>query len=56
LIDYSFLWNGNKCGKTDEMNISRYSSSTWIIRDKKKVENVECFNYLASMITVDFNP
>jgi hypothetical protein len=40
-------------GKTKVMKISRQQSTTKIMIEQKQLENVECFNYLGSMITSD---
>jgi hypothetical protein len=45
--------NGNECGKTKVMRISRQPSPIKIMIDQKQLENVEYFNYLGSMITND---
>jgi len=37
--------------KTKEMRIWRQPSSVHILIDQKRPENVECFQYLGSMIT-----
>ena len=44
-------WNGNKCGKTMVIRISRQPSPIQIMLDQKQLKNVEYFNYLGSMIT-----
>ena len=46
------LWNGNKHGKTKVMKISTHPSPIQIMIEQK-LENVEYFNYLGSMITND---
>ena len=35
------------------MRISRQSSPVTIMIDQKQLENVECFKYLGSMLTID---
>jgi hypothetical protein len=47
------LWNGNECGKTKLMRISRQPSPVKIKIDQKQLENVESFKYLGSMLTND---
>jgi hypothetical protein len=47
------LWNGNECGKTKVMRLSRQTSPIKIMIDQKQLENLEYFNYLGSMITND---
>jgi hypothetical protein len=47
------LWNGNQGGKTEKMRISWQLSSIQIMTDQNQLEDVECFNYLSSMITND---
>jgi hypothetical protein len=47
------LWNGNECGKTKVMRISRQSSPVKIMIDQKQLENVESFKYLGSILTND---
>jgi len=37
------LWNGNECGKTKLMRISRQPSPVKIMIDEKQLENVEYF-------------
>jgi hypothetical protein len=39
--------------KTKEMRISKQRSSVRIMIDQKRQENVECFQYLGSMIKHD---
>ena len=39
--------------KTKVMRISRQLSPVTIMIDHKQLENVECFNYLGSMLTTD---
>ena len=39
--------------KTKVMRISRQPSPVTIIIDQKRLENVECFKYLGSMLTND---
>ena len=46
------LWNGNECGNTKTMRISRQPSPEQIIY-QKELENVEYFNYLGSTVTND---
>jgi hypothetical protein len=46
------LWNGNKYGKTKVMKISRHPSPLQVMMEQK-VENVEYFNHLGSMVTND---
>ena len=38
--------------KTKVMRISRQSSPVTIMIDQKQLENVDCFEYLGSMLTV----
>jgi hypothetical protein len=45
------LWNGNECGKTKVMRISRHPFQIQIVIDQKQPKNVEYFNYLSSIIT-----
>jgi hypothetical protein len=47
------LWNGNECGKTKVMRISRQPSIVHCMMGQKLLENVENLNYLCSMITND---
>jgi hypothetical protein len=47
------LWNGNECGKTKVMKISRQPSTVQIMTDQNQLEIIEYFNYLGSMITND---
>jgi len=47
------LWNGNECGKTKVMRISRQRFPVKIMIDQKQLENVESFKYLGSMLTND---
>ena len=47
------LWNGNECGKTKVMRISRQPSPIQIMLDQKQPESAEYFSYLSSMITYD---
>ncbi len=47
------LWHGNECGKTKVKRISRQRSPVTIMIGEKQLENVECFNYLGSMLTND---
>ena len=39
--------------KTKVMRISRQPSTVTIMIDQKKLENVECFKYLGSILTND---
>jgi hypothetical protein len=48
------LWNGNESGgekKTKAIRISKQPSLVHIMTDQKQLDNVECFNYLCTMIT-----
>jgi hypothetical protein len=45
------LWNGNECGKTKVMRISREPSSSQFMTEQRELENVEYFNYWSSVIT-----
>jgi len=47
------LWNGNECGNTKVMRISRQPFAVWIMVDQKQLENVKYFNYLGSMLIND---
>jgi hypothetical protein len=47
------LWNGDECGKTKVMRISRQPSSVKIMIEHKQLENVESFKYLGSIFTND---
>jgi hypothetical protein len=48
------LWNGNGYEKkTKVMRISRQPSPVKIMRNKNKLENVETFKYLGSILTND---
>jgi hypothetical protein len=47
------LWNGNKCGKTKVMRISRQPFPVKLMIDQKQLENVESFKYLGSILTND---
>ena len=42
-----------KVEKTKVMRISRQSFPVKIMIDQKQLENVECFKYLCSMLTID---
>jgi hypothetical protein len=42
-------WNGNECGKTKVMRISRKPFPIGIMVDKKQLQNVKLFNYLGSI-------
>jgi hypothetical protein len=44
------LWNGNECGKTKVMSISREPSPVHNMIYQKEMENVDYFVYLGSMI------
>jgi hypothetical protein len=50
---WKMLWNGNECGKTKVMRISKQPSPVKIIIDQKQLENVESFIYLGSILTND---
>jgi hypothetical protein len=47
------LWNGNGCGKTKLMRISRQPTPVKIMIDQRQIENVESFKYLDSILTDD---
>jgi hypothetical protein len=47
------LWNGNECGETKVMRISRQPFPVKIMIDQKQLENVEFFKYLSSILTND---
>jgi len=47
------LLNGNECGKTKVMRISRQPSPIQIMTHQKHLENVEYFNCLSCMIIKD---
>jgi len=47
------LWNGNECGKTKVMRISRQPLPVKIIIDQKQLENVESCKYLSSILRND---
>jgi len=47
------LWNGNECGKTKVMRISRQQFPAKIMIDQKQLENVESFKYFGSILTND---
>ena len=47
------LWNGNQCGKTKVMRISRQPSQVHMLASQKQLKNVEYFKYLDNMITDD---
>ena len=47
------LQNGNKCGKTKVMRISRKPFPLQIMIGQKQLENVEYFKCLGSMVTND---
>jgi hypothetical protein len=47
------LWNGNECGKTKVMRISRQPFPVKITTDQKLLENVESFKYLGSILAND---
>jgi hypothetical protein len=47
------LWNGNKCGKTKVMRISRQPFPVKIMIDQKQLENMESFKYLGNILTND---
>jgi hypothetical protein len=47
------LWNGNECGKTKVMIISRKPSPVKIVVDRNQLENVESFKYLGNILTND---
>jgi hypothetical protein len=45
------IWNGNECGKTKVIRISRQSLPVKIMIGQKQLENVESFKYLVSVLT-----
>ena len=45
------LWNGNGCGKTKVMRISRQPFQLQSMLDQKQLENGEYFNCFGGMIT-----
>jgi len=47
------MWNGNACGKTKVMRISRQPSPLRFMIDEKQLDNMEYFNCLESMIRND---
>jgi len=47
------LWNGNECGKTKEMRISRQKFPVKNCDRVKQLENLESFIYFGSMLTND---
>jgi hypothetical protein len=47
------MWNGNECGKSKVIRISRQPSPVQIMIDQKQLEKVEYMNYLGSTITND---
>jgi hypothetical protein len=47
------LWNGNECGRTKVMSISKQPSPIQNVIDKKQLGNVEYFKYWVIMITND---
>jgi hypothetical protein len=47
------LRNGNDCGKTKLMRISRQSSTVHILIDQKQLDNVEYLNYLQCLVRND---
>jgi hypothetical protein len=46
------LWNGNECGKTKVMRISRQPFPVKIMIEQKQLQNVESFKYLAGILTM----
>jgi hypothetical protein len=47
------LCNGNECGKTKVIRISRQQFPAKIMIDQKQLENLESFIYSGSMLTND---
>jgi len=47
------LWNGNECGKTKVIRISRQPLTVKIMTDQKQLENVGSFKYFGSILTND---
>jgi hypothetical protein len=47
------LCNGNECGKTKVIRISRQPVPVKLMIDKKQLENAESFKYLGNMLTND---
>jgi hypothetical protein len=47
------LWDGDECGRTKVMRISREPSSLQVVIEQKQMDNVKYFNYLLSIITND---
>ena len=44
-------WNGNECGKTKLMRISRQPFPVKIMLGQKQLENVGSFKYLGNILT-----
>jgi len=47
------LWNGNECGNTKVMRISRQPFAVRIMADQKQLGDVKYFNYLGRMLMND---
>jgi len=47
------LWNGNECGKTQGDENLKATNPITDYDSQQQPDNVECFNYLSSMITYD---